>query len=142
MNQILQQVFFNLRPNLRYLLAVVSMRKLANQRPIGFKVILFRQSQPGLPDGIFATKNTIFRRAIWNILLQFGIFCGNSVYCVAIWCILWKFGIFCGNLVCFVAVWYILWSFGMFPPLLVCCAKNNLATLVSAATFHCERKKK
>jgi hypothetical protein len=51
--------------------------------------------------------------AIWYILWQFGIFCGNLVYFGAIWYILWQFGIFCGNLVYFVAIWYIFPHFGM-----------------------------
>jgi hypothetical protein len=77
---------------------------------------------PGLPDGnIFKPKNPnmgklrsvlqwkirVKFKAIWYILLPFGIFYCHLVHFIAIWCI------YC-HLVYFIAIWYILLPFGIY----------------------------
>jgi hypothetical protein len=67
---------------------------------------------------VFQWKMLVNFKAIWSILLIFGLFYCYLVYFTAIWyIILLPSGIFCGN-------------FGIFFPILVCCAKKNLATLL------------
>jgi hypothetical protein len=83
--------------------------------------------------------NLVYSVAIWYILCPFGIFCVSLVYFVSIWYILCQFGIFCVNLVYFVSICYVWWQFVMFCgnllylvvffPFLVRCANKNLAIL-------------
>jgi hypothetical protein len=71
--------------------------------------------KPGLPDGIFQTKNP-----------NLGKF-GRVLHTMK------DVGKFDGKLVCFTAMSYILWPFGTFWyifPVLVCRTKKNLATLL------------
>jgi hypothetical protein len=63
------------------------------------------------------------------------------VHWMAIWYILWQFGIFCGNLVHFMAKWYILWPVSIFFPVSVCCTKKTLATLELNLTVTLPRTK-
>jgi hypothetical protein len=79
-----------------------------------------RQSQPGLPDGLFSKPNPNlgkFLRALYWTMFVGVLYC-YLVYFTAFGYILLPFGIFYGNL-------------EYFFPGLVCCTKKNLATLVT-----------
>jgi hypothetical protein len=60
----------------------------------------FRQSLPGMPDGIFSNQKLQFGYILESLRMEtVGIFCAHLEFITAIWCILLSFGNF-------VVLWY------------------------------------